>query len=202
MIKKILTLALLVWLCALNYGSVFATHIRAGEITARRIQTGQGLTYEITVVGYTDTGSTVAFANGTLDFGDGSEPIVLMNGARLVEQRIIADEVAINRYVVEHTFRSPGLFYTISYREANRNDGIINIENGNSVSTPFYIETTLLIDPILGQNDTPELLVPPIDMGAVGSRFEHNPGAYDNDEDSIAYRMTVPKKDRDVVEDI
>lgn len=178
-----------------------ATHIRAGEITARRIQNGQGLTYEITIIGYTDTGSTVPFANGTLDFGDGSDPITLSEEARLVEQRLIADEVRINKYVIEHTFRSPGLYYTISYREANRNDGVVNIENGNSVNTPFYIETTILIDPLLGINNTPQLLVPPIDEGAVGARFEHNPGAFDIDGDSISFRLTIPKKDRDVFVD-
>jgi len=37
------------------------------------------------------------------------------------------------------------------------------------------------------------MTVPPIDFGAVGVRFEHNPGAQDAEGDSISYRFTTPK---------
>ena len=50
---------------------VFSTHIRAGEIIAKRIST-TSLTYEFTIIGYTDTGSEVEFGGGTFYFGDGN----------------------------------------------------------------------------------------------------------------------------------
>ena len=50
---------------------VNATHIRAGEIIVERIST-QSLTFRITIIGYTDTGSTVEFGGGRLEFGDGT----------------------------------------------------------------------------------------------------------------------------------
>src|SRR5690554_5189413 len=52
-----------------------ATHIRAGEIIAERISV-QALTYRITVVGYTDTGSSVIFGPGEINFGDGRTEVL------------------------------------------------------------------------------------------------------------------------------
>jgi hypothetical protein len=48
-----------------SLSSAWATHIRAGEIIAERISV-QTLTYRITVVGYTDTRSSVVFGPGIL----------------------------------------------------------------------------------------------------------------------------------------
>src|SRR5690606_28650508 len=56
----------------LSFHQAFATHIRAGKIIAERISV-QTLTYRITVVGYTDTRSSVIFGPGVIDFGDGRE---------------------------------------------------------------------------------------------------------------------------------
>ena len=42
---------------------VYSTHIRAGEVVARRIST-TSLTYEFTIIGYTDTCSEVEFGGG------------------------------------------------------------------------------------------------------------------------------------------
>ncbi len=54
----------------LAFQDALATHIRAGEIIAERISV-QTLTYRITVVGYTDTRSSVVFGPGEINFGDG-----------------------------------------------------------------------------------------------------------------------------------
>src|SRR5262245_38924833 len=51
-----------------------ATHLRAGEITAKAVSC-TGLTYQITITVYTDTSSPIRFSNGAsgiLDFGDGT----------------------------------------------------------------------------------------------------------------------------------
>ena len=58
----------------------YATHIRAGEIIAKRVS-NTSLTYEFTIIGYTDTGSDVQFGGGKFDFGDGNVVEVLEDGA-------------------------------------------------------------------------------------------------------------------------
>ncbi|MFD3000483.1 gliding motility-associated C-terminal domain-containing protein [Pontibacter toksunensis] len=57
----------------------------------------------------------------------------------------------------------------------------------------FYIETVININALRGFNSTPVLTVAPIDVGAVGRRFVHNPGAYDADGDSLAFKLIVPR---------
>lgn len=174
---------------------VLATHIRAGEIVAVRTSNAS-LTYKFTVVGYTDTGSSVIFGGGEIDFGDGTV-LSLTDAAEQSGTTPLEDEVAYNFFEITHTFAAPGK-YTVRYNERNRNAGVQNMSN--SVDTPFYIETTILIDPFVGLNNTPVFLVPPIDKGAVGAAFLHNPGAYDSDGDSLSYRITIPKQsfDREV----
>ena len=148
----------------------YSTHIRAGEIIAKRIS-NTSLTYEFTIIGYTDTGSDVQFGGGKFDFGDGNVVEVLEDGAISVEKFLLENQVALNLFKVVHTFQAPGR-YVVNYFEQNRNDGILNMDN--SIDTPFYIETEILIDPFFGLNNTPILLIPPIDNGAVAIKYIHN----------------------------
>ena len=170
-----------------------ATHIRAGEITAELISC-QNLTYRFTLVGYTDLTSDVLFGGGIMDFGDGTTYEEFTPGSPDVYEDL-GDEIALNIFYVDHTFPGPGI-YTISYREFNRNPDIINMDN--SVNTPFYVETVIIIDPFLGCNNTPILLNPPIDDACIGVTFLHNAGAVDADGDSISYEFTIPKQDVDI----
>ncbi|WP_420581191.1 gliding motility-associated C-terminal domain-containing protein [Reichenbachiella sp.] len=176
------------------FEEAIATHIRAGEIVAVRTS-NSSLTYRFTVIGYTDTGSSVVFGGGEIDFGDGTV-LNLAEYAEVSGSSPLEDEVAYNYFEISHTFSAPGK-YTVRYNERNRNAGIQNMSN--SVDTPFYIETTILIDPFVGLNNTPVFLVPPIDKGAVGAAFLHNPGAFDSDGDSLSYRLTEPKQALDRV---
>ncbi len=173
------------------YLEIYATHIRAGEIIARRIS-NTSLTYEFTIIGYTDTGSDVQFGGGKFNFGDGNLIEVLEDKAISMEKFNLENQIALNLYKIVHTFQAPGR-YVVSYFEQNRNDGILNMSN--SVDTPFFIETELLIDPFFGLNNTPVLLIPPIDNGAVAIKYIHNPGAYDPDGDSLSYELVIPKQE-------
>jgi gliding motility-associated-like protein len=168
----------------------FATHIRAGEIIAERISV-QTLTYRITVVGYTDTRSSVIFGPGTINFGDGRvvEGLNTQSDFSLVEN--LGDQIEKNTFVITHTFQGPGK-YKIRFQEFNRNDLTLNMDN--SVDTPFYVETEINIDPFFGVNNSPILTIPPVDNGAVNVRYIHNPGAYDPDGDSLSYAMDIPKQ--------
>ena len=167
--------------------SAWATHIRAGEIIAERISV-QALTYRITVVGYTDTRSSVVFGPGRINFGDGrEEQLNTQSDFSLVTD--LGNQIEKNTFVITHTFQGPGK-YKIRFIEFNRNDLTLNMDN--SVDTPFYVETEINIDPFLGVNNSPVLTIPPVDNGAVNVRYIHNPGAYDPDGDSLSYIMVVP----------
>ena len=168
-----------------------ATHLRAGDITLTRLSCSS-YQYTVTLHVYTKWGTAVKFGGGTLNFGDGSKPLITESRPNPPE---IAqtDDGGIGEviYPVNHTFPGPGV-YTITYYEQNRNAGILNIDN--SVETPFFIQTQIVIDPLLGCDNTPELLVPPIDQGCTGVAWFHNPGAYDPDGDSLSYELFVPKQ--------
>ncbi|MFN3996922.1 gliding motility-associated C-terminal domain-containing protein [Algoriphagus sp.] len=169
--------------------TAFATHIRAGEIIAERISV-QTLTYQITVVGYTDTRSNVKFGPGRINFGDGREE-QLDTQASFGVVLNLGDQIEKNTFVIRHTFQGPGK-YKIRFQEFNRNDLTLNMDN--SVDTPFYVETEINIDPFFGVNNSPVLTIPPVDNGAVNVRYIHNPGAYDPDGDSLSYAMDIPKQ--------
>jgi len=163
-----------------------ATHLRAGEITVVR-ENCQSLTFTITITVYTNTGSSVLFGgrvgeDDILEFGDGEW--ILVEEQANTPRPDLGPNVGTASYTISHTYPGPGK-YTISYREPNRNQGVLNMDN--SVNTRFYIETEIFIDPFLGCNNTPVLLIPPIDQACTGVTFMHNPGAFDPDGDSLSY---------------
>lgn len=177
--KRILILILFFSFITLN---LFATHMRAGEIT---YVWKTGLTYEITIVTYTYTKSPADRPFYDISWGDGKISTINRN-----EKIDLPNDVSKNIYIGQHTY--PGAdTYIISLEDPNRNGGVINIPN--SINTPFYIETKLVINPFLGVNNSPVLLNSPIDLGCVNTPFIHNPGAYDVDGDSISYKLTICK---------
>lgn len=173
----------------------YATHLRAGEITVERVNCSS-LTFRITITAYTNTGSEIEFGEGLLDFGDGRN--ITSPTIANTPRPDLGKDVGIVQYTTTHTYPGPGR-YVISYLEPNRNGGILNIFN--SVETRFYIETVINIDPFVGCNNSPKLLVPPIDKACTGAAWFHNPGAYDPDGDSISFQMTIPKKEKAQVVD-
>ncbi len=132
----------------------------------------------------------VEAGDGDINFGDGRIQ-ALRTGTDFSFTQDLGNGVAINSFVVTHTFQGPG-DYVIGFREFNRNERTLNM--ANSVNTPFYVETKLSIDPFFGINNSPVLTIPPVDNAAIGVRYIHNPGAYDPDGDSLAYRLEVPKQ--------
>lgn len=172
--------------------NAFSTHLRAGEITVERLSC-QELTFRITITVFTDIGPgiTAKFGNGILDFDDGTFVEVPLNE----NPQDLGNDVGFNQFIIDHTFNANGI-YNITYTEPNRNEGILNMTN--SVNTPFHLETKIIIDPFLGCNSTPVLLVPPVDRGCTGSAFYHNPGAFDFEGDSLSYEFVTPKQDNDL----
>lgn len=169
-----------------------ATHLRAGEITVERVSCN-GLTFRITITAYTNTGSPVKFSDGTLCFGDG-----VCFQTPTIENELrpeLGAGIGFVQFETTHVFPGPG-YYKITYKERNRNAGILNMTN--SVGTQFFLETVITIDPFIGCDNSPRLLVPPIDKGCTGGAWYHNPGAYDPDGDSLSYEFTIPKQDKNV----
>jgi gliding motility-associated-like protein len=182
-LKKYLLLPLVFFLVPLMS---FATHQRAAEITYRHVS---GLTYEITLITYTRTGMPAnAYRNVLpINWGDGTSG----NIPRIEIIDLPGDPtygITYNKYIGTHTYTGPST-YVISLEDPNRNQDIRNIPN--SVNIPLYIYSELVINPFLGYNSSPLLLIPPIDNGCVGEPFYHNPGAYDPDGDSLSYRLVT-----------
>lgn len=174
-----------------------ATHQRAGEITYRHIS---GLTYEVTITTYTFAPSAADRCELTINWGDGQSTVLPRNNGPAgttpgnffcehTGENITAD-IRYSTYVGVHTYAAPST-YRIWLEDPNRNLGIQNIPN--SVDVPLYIETLLVVNPFLGSNSSPVLLIPPIDNGCVGQPFIHNPGAYDPDGDSLSFRLVSCK---------
>ncbi len=178
----LLRLLVLIFLSYFSFPNlVLATHQRAAEMSFRHIS---GLTYELTLISYTFTPSP---ANAYRDFlpinwGDG----FFTDIPRIIETNL-PDDITYNKYVGQHTFSGPAK-YIISCEDPNRNGGIFNIPN--SINTPMYIYCELLISPFMsGYDNSPVLLVPPVDNGCVQQPYFHNPGAYDPDGDSLSYKL-------------
>ncbi len=173
-----------------------ATHYRAGEITYKQLSL---LTYEVTVITYTDPTNNAADRSAIDVFwGDGKKNIVpRVNGNGEIINNDLTNRVKKNIYTYTHTYNGPDS-YRISIADPNRVDGIKNINRGNSVDIQFYVESMLTINDALGNNQSPILLLPPIDEGCVGKTYTHNPAAYDPDGDSLVFMIVPSKMDRGV----
>ncbi len=191
--RPLIVLLVLTLLC----GNVFATHFRAGEITATRLSLTT-ITYEIKLTGYfdeiggkqaADGQDNVTFKIGTVD-GTGTPATIQ---APRVDRFNIGNNTSQNIYIARYTFPSAGI-YRISMEVDARNDNILNLGPEPTRLLNFYVSTILEINAAYGLNRTPVLRNAPIDIAAVGQRFIHNPGAFDADGDSIAYRMFVPQQ--------
>jgi len=185
--KRILILisrALLLLFLANIPAGLFATHQRAAEITFRHLGAS---TYEITLISYTNTKSPVNAARDYLqiNWGDGTSGLIPR-----VQISNLPDTISFNKYVGQHTYPGPsGSMYVISCEDPNRNLGIMNIPN--SVNIPMFVYSELTISPYLSYDNSPILLVPPVDNACIGQPFYHNPGAYDPDGDSLSYRLVT-----------
>lgn len=175
-----------------------ATHMRGGEISIKRIST-TSLTYEFTLTIYCDnTNNGIRAWTDQIDaafcFGDGLGVIIKAprsNGNGRGED--LGNGVAKGIYKAIYTFAAPS-DYKITVAIQNRNADVRNLPAPSS-SIPFYVETILKVNAGLGQNSTPLLLNPAVDLTAVvGQKFIHNPNAIDIEGDSLAYKLIVSRR--------
>ncbi len=180
--------------------NLFATHFEAGEITYEYVGTSTTpYKYRITITTYTKWTSTGSTDNCELvvHFGDGDTAIApRINGAYTSPcapssaegEMIPGTTTRKNIYVAYHNYDGPGN-YIITMEEMNQIDDVCNIPD--SENQPFFLRSELVINPFLGNNNSPFLINPPIDNACVGVCFEHNPGAYDIDGDSLYYSLST-----------
>lgn len=160
---------------------VFATHNRAGEITYEHIG---GLQYRATITTYTKTSASAA-DRPELEIKWGDSALDTLQRDQII---ILDNDAQKNLYYGVHTYSGPGTF-VISMEDPNRNAGVVNIPS--SVSTVFFIETILTIDPFLGPNSSVILTNSPLDEACVNKLYVHNTGAYDPDGDSLSFSLVT-----------
>jgi gliding motility-associated-like protein len=185
----------LIFTCLLScfYGNqVYATHLKGGEITVRRIS-DKTLTFEFTLTTYTENNRANQDQNDVyFCMGDGSPVIKAFRSAGKTIILPNSNGTVKNIYVLTYTYAAPSPAYRITAAIPNRNSDVKNMTN--SVNTAFYVETIFDTNAGLGLNSTPILLNPAVDFAAVvGQRYIHNPNAFDVEGDSLSYELTFCK---------
>ncbi len=166
-----------------------ATHLYGGEILARAINC-QTNTYETSLVLYTDPNSDFEFGDGIFYLGHG-QTFRISDSLFTMSDSLNQDStIKIVSYSLQHTFPGPGT-YRLYFRDFNRNAEVANMSN--SVQTPFFTQTELTIDPLLGCNSTPELssAFTPFAF-AKNSYVMPLAGRTDADGDSLSYELVTP----------
>lgn len=189
-----------------------ATHYRAGEILYKLLGNYK---YEVTIVTYSKfDGQSIPADRDTvtISWGDGTFALLPRsngvdgdgNGYRDGVIISTAPSIKKNEYKGTHTYAGapPKGYFLVSFYDNNRIDGITNIDNGQSVNVPFYVEDTLKYPTEIaniGLNNSPELLYPPIDYANCNDTFYHNPLAIDTDGDSLDFSLIVCLQDQGVL---
>ncbi|MBX2961366.1 MAG: T9SS type A sorting domain-containing protein [Cyclobacteriaceae bacterium] len=189
--KKILTL--LLFSTMLIYTSS-ATHLRCGYISVKRLSS-TNLTCCITLTVFVSAGSPIAFGNGHLDFGDGSD-LLLVPGGEAIIRPDLGPGIGVATFSIEHTFSGPGR-YVIGYTEASRNGGIINFDS--PLNTAFYIETSINLDPFLGTYNTPDFLVDPFFIAKTGVNLSLSIGAFSLEDFIVTYELSSPLREKGLI---
>ncbi len=181
---------LVLLLCLLLQHEAQATHLRAGDITAKRDTTPNPnpRRFFFTMIIYTNQDSQAEDPQVTIYTGVGNETIVVQRGPITP----IGNRTDREEFRWEYTYPADGN-YTVSWTGVNRNNNILNLA-APSDQHSFYLSTTISVNALRGFNSTPVLRYPPIDFANVGRKFVHNPGAYDADGDSLSFKFTTPKR--------
>ena len=184
---------LIAFLFCISLGSIYATHNRAGEITYFHVG---GNTYEFVVYTYTKTSAPADRPFLPISWGDGSPQDSLERESIIFDPTPPlqnTDDAQQNVYRKRHTFPGAGT-YEICIADPNRNSGILNIDNGNSVLVPFAIKTTLRISAAIQQNNSVVFTNIPLQDACLFQPWVFNPGAVDPDgNDSLAFKL-VPSQ--------
>ncbi len=167
----------------------YSTHNRAGEITYRHLS---GFTYEVTIRTCTDI-SDINNADREympIEWGHfiGPDGVTQDSIQRTSSDIVVPNSIKENYYVTTHTFPGTGV-YKLYSEDPNRNAGVNNIPN--SIDQVFSLSTFLYIytDPLIGFNNSVQLLNPPKEDGCINQIWSHGVEAYDPDGDSLSFDL-------------
>lgn len=167
-------------------GTTSAHHFRGGEIRYAHVE---GHTYQAEFVLYTRLGVPIDIHEIVVDWGDGTTDTIPL--ASFHEE--LNDSTCNGRmtgfYQAEHTWPGPGS-YQITTRVFNRSSGILNIPE--SVNIPACISALLVIDPVLGPNNSIRFNHSQAYFTWNWNTLVHDPGMSEADGDSIAFEVVVP----------
>lgn len=171
--------------------SSMATHIRGGQIHAKIIN---GNTVEFVFEGVRDVNG-VPFGSGIFRFGDGDVFGDDNDEAFKWEVTSEGRETEIWTFKLVHTYLNPTEI-KVSYSEDFRSDDIANI--GGSVSTSFYVETMIRLDPLISANSSPRLITNLSLKAILGQKFNAAYTHTDINGDSLVYKLITPLQEENM----
>lgn len=181
--KKLGILFILIISSTLIFADPTSMYIRASQVNC------QGLDYNIEIIYVTASTSDLLSFGFDVSYGDGTKEDIDYDDF---------EEVAINSiqrkgtYLKTHSYPGPGV-YTISIRLFNRYPDIYNMSK--SANTALFVETTIVIDPFLGCNSTPELANLPFGENKSSKKYFYDMSFIDAENDSLSFQFTLPKQD-------
>ena len=192
-------MGLLLALGVLMPGTAKATHIRAGNIESKVDTTAahnpRRIFFKLTI--YQDlSGGSADQPNAILYFGDGTSQQVDRasgTGPRSVIPIPGNPDTGLDVFYFDHTYPAANS-YNVSCVLDNRNAGTLNFIGTQSNTQSFYVNSVIRIDPGLGLNHSPILRTPAVDKAGQNQVYLHNPGAYDADGDSLAFKLRECKQ--------
>jgi hypothetical protein len=181
------TICILIFIIlSVNTVKLFATHLRAGELTGRQLHQTE-LTWEFTLKLYVDANTSVSNSIVDVSMGDGTTKEVLQT-SQISHQQYRARELI---YVFQHTFAAAGS-YKVGFYERNRASNIHNILS--SETKTFYIETEISAAVGSSSIQMPVPVTPPLLSASLGKRFLYHATATDPDGDSLNYKLITPRQ--------
>lgn len=180
-LRALVACVLLAWAFAAR-----ATHNEAGEILVCHVGNDSGLTYEVTIITYTNPNSQADRPEFIVGWGDGT-PLDTIQRDSYADITVGGIITRRNYYINTHVYPGPGV-YLLQYIDPNRVSDVVNIPG--SVNVPMCVQTQLVIS-VAGNNCSPRFLNPPIQNACLGQPWVHNPGAYDTDGDSLSFEPMV-----------
>lgn len=183
--------------------SLYATHVIGGEIIFRQVGPlmveAEGHLYHKAINMPADRDTI------TLCWGDGfCERIPRSNGLDLNGdgvpdgEPIPGTDAKLSIYKSVHTYEEIGP-YTLSITDPNRNGGILNVNFPNSDQVRFHVQSLVNVTSDDTPNHSPVSYEPlAVDNALENRLFQYTPNAFDQDGDSIAYRLVTPLQDVDL----
>jgi gliding motility-associated-like protein len=181
--------------------AAWATHNLAGEISAKSLGNRK---YEITLTTYTDP-SVASVDRCYVDIEiwrqNGTKLTTIYNipranGSLLTTCSVNNSHEGVNIYqtIKKNIYTATYQFstnekYAFRYFDQARRTDIVNIYHAENVN--FFVESCVFVtNDTISPNSSPILLNDPIDEACVNQIWTHNPGGFDADGDSLAYKLS------------